>query len=66
MIKNNRDYIHNTEKFFNENNMTKLKKDPTHNYNQQIKKDIKACKYLLNNNDKKYNKMIKIFAPVLT
>lgn len=62
---NNADYIKNTIQFLHENNIVKLKKDPTQIFNQQIKNVINAANYLLSN-DRKENKIIKPFAPVLT
>lgn len=50
---NKDDYIAKTLKFFNENNINEINKDPTEKYYNQIKKAIKTNDLILNDNERK-------------
>ena len=53
------------ETFFNENNITKLNKDPTPNYHKQINKTLNNTKHIVSPDNIKYFKQIKAKATTL-
>ena len=62
----NKQEINNkTEKFFSENNITQITKDPTIKYQKQINKFINNAKYIIQKENIKYLKQIKPNPPKL-